>query len=202
VRPCFVVVFGNKGAGKDTFANALASAFGRRGIAARRTSFAEPLKLAALHLLGIPLEVSNGPQEAKESTAFYGRSAREWLQWLGTDVGRKQIDADLWAIRACDVARDAVEPAVIVSDGRFRNELAVPRERLEGARRVYAVLVRRPSLPAPPWEAHASEREVYEMGLEQVAGRGDFDAVVVNDAGIEKLRTVADEIAATLGAGA
>lgn len=200
MRPVLVVVFGNKGAGKDTFSDALAAALRRNhGVASKRTAFAEPLKLAALHLIGIPLEVSNGPQERKESTMFYGRSARSWLQWLGTEVGRRGVAEDLWANRACDLAAEALEPAVIVSDGRFRNELTVPRVRFAGdGRRAYAILVRRPSLASPAANAHPSEREVYDMACEHEDGGVLFDAVIYNDRDLESLRDKAALIAEEL----
>lgn len=178
-KPTFVVIFGNSANGKDTFADLLAPLLPGEAF---RTSFAAPLKEAALNLLGIPLEVSYGEASVKESAFYYGKTARHWLQWLGTEVGREQIHRDVWVHRLADhsLERRHAYPFVVVSDGRFENERVGLRDYLGNRGRVFNVLIHRPSMPIPGADAHKSEAEVADLRRRALADEPLFDAVVAN----------------------
>lgn len=192
-----VVIFGNAAAGKSTLAEMVATHLHARGIT-MRLAFADPLKEAALHLLGIPHRVSYATADVKESFQAYGKTARRWLQWLGTEIGRNQIHEDVWVHRAAD--RFLADPAVfaVISDGRFENErtkLAPYLREYVGAdthARVVNVLIYRPGMPVNT--THPSESEVYNMRLR--AGREPlFDRVICNDKTLEALDDEARRLA-------
>ena len=57
-----ILFAGNSGAGKDTAADMVADQAKMGGVQALRMAFADPIKVIADHLLGIPLETSYGTQ--------------------------------------------------------------------------------------------------------------------------------------------
>jgi hypothetical protein len=118
-------------------------------------------------MLGIPRDL---PDELKEQPRYFGRSARHWWQWLGTEVGREQVHRDLWPLSFCDRVKKTPFESFVVSDGRFENELRVPKRELEPTgRRVLSVLVYRPGL-ADPGDLHPSEAEVKAMRERALSG--------------------------------
>ena len=154
-----VVIFGHAGHGKDTLANMLAHKLRALGCGVRRLAFAEPIKEVANHLLGMPWAVSHGTLDDKNTWTRWGKTAREWLQWLGTEVGRS-IHADIWVERIADIIK-AADPydIAIISDGRFHNE----RTKLGPLcqRSIFAIRIYRPDIPTDL--RHQSERELTEM---------------------------------------
>jgi len=196
--PVFVVVFGNSANGKDTFADALARRLegSGRGMALR-CAFADPLKEAARHLIGIPSCVSYGRAAVKEHTFFYAKTARHWLQWLGTEIGRMQIHPDVWVHRLADRGLEADSRYVVVSDGRFENERIGLREYLAGRGQVFNVLIHRPSagIPCGP-DVHQSEAEVAAMRTQALLYPGSlFHAVVANTGTLADLDREAERVA-------
>jgi hypothetical protein len=196
--PTFVVVFGNANNGKDAFADVLARHLEPARGVVLRCSFADPLKEAALHMLGIPRRVSYGPASVKEGTSYYGKTARHWLQWLGTEVGREQVHPALWVHRLADRGLESGARFVVVSDGRFENERVGLRDYLRGRGLVFNVLVHRPSLPIPGPDAHPSEAEVADMRRRVLlygGAYGLFDAVVANAGALADLDFYAEAVA-------
>lgn len=209
--PVFIVCYGNAANGKDTFADMLARHLAptlwwtNETGAILRASFADPLKEAALHLVGVPKEVSYGPASVKEGTSFYGKTARHWLQWLGTEIGREQIHRDVWVHRAADRGLAAGARYVILSDGRFENERTGLREYLAGRGIVINVLVHRPEVPIPTGPGvHPSEAEVADMRRRTLMDGNArlFDFVVANDGPLARMdaraQTMAQRIAGDL----
>lgn len=216
-RKLVVVIFGCKESGKDTFGKMLAEAFAKDGWNAEMMSFADPLKQAARHLLGIPLEVLRGSAEVKEDPkhAVYGKTPRKWLQWLGTEIGRDMIDQDLWVHRFGDACLDAFKrpslagftDVVIGTDGRFFNE----REKIGPylcKRRddvfFWPVALKRPTTFPATEPEHASEREVWRMTgpncVDMVAAyeASGFAWSVLNDGTMTDLRRKAEWLAADM----
>lgn len=142
-----VVVFGMSGHGKDTLADMIAQEIGRERVL--RCAFADPLKTAAQHLVGMPREVAYGDQKIKATWRAYDRTARQWLQIIGTEIGRLMIHPDVWIDRLADLVRAQPDEilAAVVSDGRFWNERGELRAKLDGKVRVRNVLIWRAGVP-------------------------------------------------------
>src|SRR6516165_3032598 len=119
-----IVLCGNAGHGKDTFANILHELIPN----SRRDSFAAPIKVIAEMMIGIPPSLSNAPNDIRDKTIVYGRSVRSHLQRIGTEMGREMVHPDIWFHRFADRALQAKENVTIGSDGRFRNEIVGLRE--------------------------------------------------------------------------
>jgi hypothetical protein len=163
---------GTMGHGKDTAADMLADVCWLRGATTLRMAFADPIKEIAVHLLGIPKTVSYGSQEDKLAFQVYGESARHWLQWLGTEVGRDQIHKNIWVHRFAQKAIDSDAQVVIGSDLRFRNEMDHIGQLLLDERRVVLVKIVNPRVPVNL--EHRSEGEIYHTP------EADFDHVIHN----------------------
>ena len=197
MKKLLIVVFGEKRHGKNEVARAIAEKLGGLTVA-----FADALKLGVEMLVGVPHDL---PDAEKETRLFYGRTARYWWQWYGTEVGRQGVDANVWVDRIVDYMRRAPHGMVVsVSDGRFYNERVVPSERLAEAVDaliagevdeivVMNVLVFRPGLPET--DMHASETEVRDMRKRALAGEQLFDEVILNDGTLEELVEKAERVA-------
>ena len=174
-----VVFAGNSGAGKDTAADMFAAICQKRGISNLRTAFADPIKEIVSHLLGIPKEVTYGSQQDKLDFQVYGKTARHWIQWVGTQVGRDQIHEDLWVHRTAQLALESSARVVIVSDGRFMNEFQGMRTNLREKMKVFVIKVVNPRVPVNL--EHQSESEIYFIPEDQ------FDQVFYNTKGLGDL---------------
>jgi hypothetical protein len=114
---------GAAGAGKSTAAQYLVERYG-----ARRFSFATPLKEMAKMIYGLSDAQVYGTQEQKETIdPRHGKSPRELLQFLGTDVCRKWLGPDVWATAALRGLN--LLDLNVCDDVRFDNEAAMIRER-------------------------------------------------------------------------
>ena len=172
-RRLCVLFAGNAGHGKDTAADMLAAEAQMRGIQTLRMAFADPIKEIAAHLLGIPLETSYGSQQDKLDFKVYDKSARHWLQWIGTEMGRDQVHTDVWVHRFAQRALERSEAELVIgSDCRFRNEMSVMREMLGSSMDLRIFKIVNPRVPVNM--AHQSESEVYNIPDE------DFDDVIRN----------------------
>lgn len=117
---------GKKQSGKSTSAEYL-----RRQHGFHELSFAKNLKAGAKAMFGLSEEQVNGPNEIREATIDeYGMSAREILQWLGTDVLRKRWpDFHVWGLDR-EIKSASFGDSLggkpnkwVISDVRFENEL-------------------------------------------------------------------------------
>lgn len=122
---------------------------------------------------------AEGYVQAKVNT-----EVRRLLQTLGTEVGRKQIDDNVWVNMMVKNVRAAVEtgvPGVIVTGVRFDNELSAIMETLGGE----TWWVNRPSLTDTVNAGHASENSV---------SADDFSIVIENDGTLEDLYAKVDRL--------
>jgi len=174
-----VMFAGTMGHGKDTAADMLADVCWLRGATTLRMAFADPIKEIAVHLLGIPKTVSYGPQEDKLAFEVYGASARHWLQWIGTEMGRNQIHKNIWVDRFTQRAINSDAQIVIGSDLRFRNEMDRVGKLLLDERRVVLVKIVNPRVPVNL--EHQSESEIYHIP------ETDFDHVIHNVGNLKDL---------------
>ena len=156
-------LMGPAGAGKSSVADYLVEKYG-----AKRYSFAGPLKQFAMNALGFAHEQCWGTQAQKEAPdpRYGGKSARWFLQRLGTEGGRKTFGEDFWT-RMCleQIKRDA-HPLAVIDDARFINEAEAIRTvdgRLPSAstanRQGYVWRLESPDREAEADATHASERE-------------------------------------------
>lgn len=182
-----VLFAGNMGHGKDTAANMLADVCRQRNLSSLRMAFADPIKELAVHLLGIPKEVSYGTQQDKLDYHVYGKTARHWLQWIGTEMGREQIHTDIWVHRFVDRALRSEAKVVIGSDCRFHNEMELMRSLLEGKMGLYIVKIVNPRVPVNL--DHQSESEVYRTS------ESAFDRVIRNTSGLSDLMCDVEDFA-------
>lgn len=185
-RKTVIVLAGTAGSGKDTSGCILA-----RLAAGRCMAYADPLKDAVHALVGIPKEILYGTQHDKETYLAYDKSARHWLQWVGTEVARRQIHKDLWVHRFADRALACSESVVICTDGRFKNEIECLREALVGKARVYSVRVRNPRVAVNL--THQSESEIYNLP------DAFFDHVLNNDGTLAELESKLMHLAQLMG---
>lgn len=114
---------GPAGAGKDTVANYLVEKHGFT-----KVTFAGPLKEICAIITGWPLDMLKG--ETEESRKFretvvhpdFGKTGREILQFVGTDVFRDHFDPQTW-IKIATRRILNIQGNVVVSDVRFPNEV-------------------------------------------------------------------------------
>ncbi len=119
-------ILGRKGVGKDLIADYLILRYKYHKIA-----FASPLKDGARALFGFSNEQVHG--NLKEVIdPRWGIRPRQALQWLGTDIFRKQVRELLpsvqdhfWIISALSITSDKT----VISDVRFLNEVRAIREK-------------------------------------------------------------------------
>jgi putative ribosome biogenesis GTPase RsgA len=118
-----IVVAGNSGHGKSTVSDLISEFWGKER--SLQCAFADPVKEAAMILTGMPREVAYGDQAVRKAWATYGRTAREFQQLVGTEIGRKMINENVWVDRTVDhIARHVnTHDMAVVSDGRFWNEV-------------------------------------------------------------------------------
>jgi hypothetical protein len=150
-----VICFGNSGHGKDALANMIAEELRAQhgSDSVLRCAFADPLKAVAMLLFAMPREIAYGSQQDKLTWKKYGFSARELLQKVGTEGGRRLYSEHLWVdgLAASILSQPKDVRFAVGSDGRFWSERDL-KDRLPGVP-VRLVLVWRPSAPdlgAPP----------------------------------------------------
>jgi len=204
IQRTVVGLCGNKQHGKDTFGKLLGK-HARQQYEKRIRSFAlaDPVKYATMALTGMPDYVaapSDYDKPAGEDTnalrlawRYKGRNGREWLQWVGTELGREQIDQSVWIDRAVDVVvgDDQGTGVFLITDCRFFNERDDLKRELEMRLLTFVMVrVKRPSEPVDI--SHRSESEVASMTDDM------FDHVVINDSGLAELDAKAFALAETL----
>lgn len=169
------------GHGKDTAAEILTEICGREQC--MHVAYADPLKIAVEHMIGVPRNIGH---LAKDTIKFYGRTAREWWQYIGTEIGRNQIDENVWVDRMADRIRNSTARFVFVSDARFKNELSGLRDRLildRAADAIQMITIRIINPRVQVNLSHQSESELHHIPLDA------FDVVVMNDGSLMDLRT-------------
>lgn len=203
--PLVILVGGRLTAGKDEFADRLVAEHGFRKLGMSDT-LAE-----ALYTLNPVIPIHDdwrpgGPiayryRELVDGVGYVeakkNPEVRRLLQVLGTEVGRRLLDSDIWVkaakrkiLRLVDFGHD-----VVLTGIRFENEIALdhelndqhgPNQRELAATSVW---VDRPSLPIPDPAAHASEASL---------SASDFQYVLTNDKDLKALREASDGLLDTI----
>lgn len=160
------------GHGKTTAATWLQERYG-----ARIRAFAYPLKEMAQRIYGLSWEQVNGTQAQKDAVdPRWGKSGRQLLQFLGTEVCRDLLGADIW-VETLFRNLQGKSGIYVVEDVRFPNEAKAIQAR--GGRVIKLVC---PDAPPPQDPNHASEAGVDVL---------DADVTIVSTRaqGVEDLRT-------------
>jgi hypothetical protein len=164
-----------KGAGKDTFADAVTF----DGTAFARFAFADPIK-AACRAVFLLSEDDLEDREKKEAVdERWGVSRRSMMQILGTECVRASFGEDHW-IKHLQFRLDACTSDVaIVTDVRFENEARFLRD-YTGSR---AVLIR----IARPVSDGATDEHASESAIDAIA----CDMTIANDGTVQTLQNKA-----------
>lgn len=119
-------ITGAKRSGKDTVANYIVKKYGFH-----KRSLSEPLKEACKALFGFSENQLNGSSKETPDERWFGITPRETMQFVGTDLLRKQMgklrteigeDVFLHNFRNWYESPDNNRDLVVVPDVRFQNE--------------------------------------------------------------------------------
>lgn len=109
-------IAGKARAGKDTIAGYVCENLGYE-----HYWFSKPLKESARHMFGLNDAQLYGAH--KETVDLrWGKSPREILQTLGTEVAREMFHQNLWIIRAEQTLIECQRKGLVISDIRYENE--------------------------------------------------------------------------------
>lgn len=177
--------------GKDTFGRVLAKA--TNGILC---GFADPVKEVAIAMLGMPPVIAYGSETERRAWKRYGKDAREWLQWIGSEMGREMVNQDVWLNRLLERVDSTAAESVVVTDVRFKNELEglqdLAKARKESGVSSIEFRFVKIRLKRPGYENnldHASESE------QKTIPDDFFDEVVTNDGTARDLESKARVVA-------
>jgi hypothetical protein len=194
------------GCGKDTAADYLI-----KNHNFIRDSFAQSLKDATAAIFSWDREMIEGktPEsriEREEVDEWWANklgipnfSPRLAMQLLGTETLRNTFNRNIWVYSLESRIRNANDKDVVITDCRFRNELATVKS-LNGK----SVWVRRGSLPS--WyDIAISANQGCNNAVEQLLTKGihesewswvgyDFDYIIVNDGNLADLYNKVEEV--------
>lgn len=147
VRFRLIGIVGKKGAGKDTTADYIVKRYGFV-----KRAYAAPLKQACKSLFFFTDNQLEDPVEKETIDKRWGRTPRDAMQWLGTDVVRHSLGSDFWIRHMGLFRQENPHIRLVIPDVRFPNEADWIKEN-------GGVLIRvvRPGLST--LDTHASEVE-------------------------------------------
>ena len=125
-KPTFILIGGLAGSGKDTVANMILEYVNNIGTnKAKIIRFSEPVKQITSMLLG--LTIDNIEVYKRKNFVIRGKTVRQWLQYIATDVFRDTVDKDIWVDILLERAlsefySNPVDTVFIIPDYRFSNE--------------------------------------------------------------------------------
>ena len=108
---------GQAGSGKDTVAEYLVQKYDFKQL-----SFAGILKEGMAKLFGLTEKQLNDPQGKEQVDARWGKTPRQLMQWMGTDVLRKHIREDFFVIQVESMIKSYAGRNIVISDARFLDE--------------------------------------------------------------------------------
>lgn len=142
-----IAFMGFKGSGKSEATTHLRHDYGHKVYA-----FAGKLKRACREIFGLDHDQLYDPDHKEKVDPFWGKTPREMMQLMGTEVGRA-IDEDVW-VKA--LMHELGDSGWLIEDCRFPNEAEAVREKggiVVGIRRDKVV-------PEDSEDLHASEAEM------------------------------------------
>ena len=111
---------GKAGSGKDTVADYLVDKYNFKKI-----SFAGVLKQGMKTLFDFSDDQLHHPIVKEQPDARWGKSPRELMQWLGTDILRKNIRPDFFIVHVESLIKKYKDSNIVISDVRFEDEAAM-----------------------------------------------------------------------------
>lgn len=154
--PKVIGIGGERGSGKDTFAQILSDRLHARGVENEILSFADPLKRGLREMMGFTNDQLWGSLQVKETVdSHWGKTPRHYMQYIGTELMRNCVQDDFWLhtpVGPLQQAKRNPHKVYLVPDLRFPNErlaimgmggLTLHMQRGEALRGVISV--------DPPW---------------------------------------------------
>lgn len=152
---------GKAGAGKDTAADYLVTTRSYE-----KHAFADPLKNGVAALFGISMEHLNDPVMKEMIDPVWRKTPRHLLQWLGTDVLRRDISNQFFLVSMARTIEESKSDTIVISDVRFDDE-ALFIKQLGG----HIFKIERPGYDngmSSGSQAHASERGISPSLVDRV----------------------------------
>jgi len=113
-----IAITGKAGAGKDTIADYLIKEHGYKKI-----SLADPIKRLVKDVFALTdFQVYDRDEREKPLPQWGGRSVRQLLQYIGTELFRTNIDPDIW-VKSLWFNIENSQDNYVIPDVRFPNEL-------------------------------------------------------------------------------
>ena len=149
-------ITGKAGSGKDTLADALIRKHG--GV---KVAFSDTLKAACKVLFQLSESQLYNRAEKERIDERWGRSPRQLMQFVGTDLLRNQLDKEIFikSMRARVQKLLELHPFVVVADCRFENEAALVRD-------MGGTVIHLHRVSAPSVNAHVSEQQLPKSRLD------------------------------------
>lgn len=129
--PIVIGICGKAGSGKDTIGRWLQNNHGFEIL-----QFATPIKNATSQLFDININNFYSTELKEKIDPRWNKSPRELMQWLGTDVMRKQVDINFFVKHMQYRLNDIVNIKnrnVVITDVRFDNEAKLILDQPEGS---------------------------------------------------------------------
>lgn len=166
---------GRAGAGKDTAASLIEPRV-------HNLAFAKPLKDAAKILFNFTDEQLYDPVKKEEVDPKWGKSPREILQWLGTDVLRNHISKDFFLINMENRIKEIEKENIAITDVRFNNEAELIHKK-------GGIIIK---IERPFAEGSGTEHTLHptELGISSKL----VDYTITNDSTIEELKIKLEKI--------
>ena len=137
-------------------------------------AFAGPLKQACGILFGFSYDQLHHPIVKEQQDQRWGKSPREILQWLGTDILRTHINRDFFIMHMEHRIKQSKADYVVVSDVRFPNEAQFIKSM--GGK---VVKILRPGASTTVHSGHVTEQGIPDYQV---------DAFIMNDGTLEEFQ--------------
>ena len=111
-------VVGQKFSGKDTFADYLCKHYDFE-----KKAFASSLKKVCMAAFHLTEEQLNLPEQKEKIHEYWGKSPRELMQMVGTELFRNHFDKEIWTKNMFLDLKGSQGKKIVVSDVRFENEM-------------------------------------------------------------------------------
>lgn len=173
-QPLIYIICGKAQHGKDSVATFIADYYKKQGRETLDLDYAYYIKEFTKAIKGW-----DGKEETKP---------RDFLQYLGTEIIRKEMDPLMCVKRLCEDIQlySFFFDVITVSDARFESEVRIPRTQFKNVKVIQVV--------RPNFDNGLTERQqnhATETGLDEFK---DYDYVIQNDGSLEDLQRKVEHI--------